>query len=243
MDTPTPTTPTPTPGPATPGVLAPIPTEPAPPAAGTSWHAQLALGLFLGITLALLAFRGYGNGVGARPTERVSAPVTDLNRADRAELEQVPGIGPTLAKEIEDHRKKKRPFKSVDELRQVKGMGPVTLDKVRAFLHVEAANLPPADSATPEPLVLERKPTTPVNAPLPRASGGAKKLQPGDPPIDVNVAGLDELTRLPGIGPVTAQNILTARAEHPFRTFADLDHVKGIGPKTLEKIRPFVVLK
>ena len=108
------------------------------------------MGLFLAITLGLLAFRGYGNGVGTRPTERVSAPVTDLNRADRAELEQVPGIGPTLAKEIEDHRKKKGPFKSVDELRQVKGIGPVTLDKIRSVpARVETANLQTIDSATP----------------------------------------------------------------------------------------------
>jgi competence protein ComEA len=243
MDAPTPTAPTPTSGLAVPAVPALAPTGPAPITAGKPQPAQLALGAFLAITLGLLAFRGYGNGVGARPTESVSAPVTNLNRADRAELEQVPGIGPTLAKEIEDHRKKKGLFKSVDELRQVKGMGPVTFDKVRPFLQVEAVIVPPAESPVLEPLLLERKPTTPTNASLPRASGGAKKLQTGDPPIDVNVAGLDELTRLPGIGPVTAQNIITARNQNPFRTLADLDHVKGIGPKTLEKIRPFVVLK
>ena len=50
--------------------------------------------------------------------------------------------------------------------------------------------------------------------------------------------------RLPGVGPVTAP-------EHPRRPHreavpqlvADLDRVKGIGPKTLEKIRPFVVME
>lgn len=244
MDTPTSTTPAPLSGPVTPAVPTSVPIEPISTKPGMPRSAQLALGVFLAITLGLLAFRGYGNGFGAHPTERVSAPITDLNRADRAELEQVPGIGPTLAKEIEDHRKKKGPFKSVDELRQVKGMGPVTLDKVRPFLHVEVTGIPPVeDSTTPEPLVLERKPTSTPNAPSPRASGGTKKLQPGDPPIDVNAAGLDELTRLPGIGPVTAQHIIAARAERPFRTLSDLDRVKGIGPKTLEKIQPFIVLK
>jgi competence protein ComEA len=91
--------------------------------------------------------------------------------------------------------------------------------------------------------VLERKLTPPpTQAPYPRAGGNAKKLQPGDAPIDVNTAGIDELMRLPGIGAVTAQHIIAARAAKPFRSLADLDKVKGIGPKTLEKIKTFVVV-
>jgi competence protein ComEA len=208
-----------------------------------SRSAQIALGIVLVITFGLLAYRGYGNGFGTRPIERASAPITDLNRADRAELEQVPGIGPTLAKEIENHRKVKGPFKSVDELSQVKGVGPVTLDKVRPYLRVEPINLPLADSASIEPMVLERKPATPTVAPAPRTSSGSKKFQPGDPPIDLNAAGLNELVKLPGIGPVTAQHIISTREERPFSSVQDLKRVKGIGPKTLEKIQPYVVVK
>jgi len=59
----------------------------------------------------------------------------------------------------------------------------------------------------------------------------------------VNTATADELMRLPGIGPVMAQNIITSRTAAPFQTLNDLDKVKGIGPKTLEKLRPFVVVK
>jgi competence protein ComEA len=203
----------------------------------------MALGIVLVITLGLLAYRGYGNGFGTRPIERASAPITDLNRADRAELEQVPGIGPTLAKEIENHRKAKGPFKSVDELRQVKGVGPVTLDKVRPYLRVEPVKLSQTDTTSIEPLVLERKPATPSVAPAPRASSGSKKFQPGDPPIDLNSAGVDELVKLPGIGPVTAQHIISTREERPFSSVQDLKRVKGIGPKTLEKIQPYLVVK
>ena len=180
-------------------------------------------------------------GTGSRETGQVRTATLRLNRADRAELEQIPGIGPGLAKQIDEHRRAKGAFQSVDQLRDVKGIGPMTLDKVRPFFRVE----PSTQSADllPEPLILERKPTAKVPAPYPRSGNAGSKLQPGDPPIDVNAAGVAELTRLPGIGPVTAQNIVNARTEKPFASVADLDRVKGIGPKTLDKIRPFVVVK
>ena len=49
-----------------------------------------------------------------------------------------------------------------------------------------------------------------------------------------------ELQRLPNVGPVLAQRIILARSERPFRSLEDLRRVPGIGPKTLEKLRPFV---
>jgi competence protein ComEA len=219
-----------------------VPTStPSPPTTplGSGRSDQLALGVLLALLFGLLALRGYGNSLGVKPTEPVLAARTDLNRADRAELEQVPGIGPGLAKKIDDHRRAKGPFKSVEELRQVKGIGPATLDKVRAFVRVEPTSTPTADPS-PEPLVLERRPAA---TPPPRSTGGGGKLQPGDPPVNVNAAEVTELMRIPGVGPVTAQNIVKARTEKSFESVADLDRVKGIGPKTLEKIRPYVVVK
>jgi competence protein ComEA len=59
----------------------------------------------------------------------------------------------------------------------------------------------------------------------------------------VNAAGLAELVRIPGVGPVTAQSILAARVDRPFASVDDLDRVSGIGPKTLEKIRPYVIVR
>jgi len=54
-------------------------------------------------------------------------------------------------------------------------------------------------------------------------------------------ATADELDELPGVGPVTAQNILDYRAEHgPFRSVDDLDAVPGIGPARIEQLRDLV---
>src|SRR5262249_16745448 len=123
MDTPTPPTiaaPTPTPPPAGEGLTPPSLSGKGVGGVGAagSRSAQVGLGVVLVLTLGLLALRGYGNGLTARPTDNAPVPI-DLNRADRTELEQVPGIGPALARKIDEYRQEKGRFRSVDELRQV----------------------------------------------------------------------------------------------------------------------------
>jgi competence ComEA-like helix-hairpin-helix protein len=72
-------------------------------------------------------------------------------------------------------------------------------------------------------------------------------VQPGDalpPPgkINVNAAADYELAMLPHIGPRTAQAIVLYRAQHgPFASLDELTDVAGIGPATLEAVRPYAV--
>uniref|UniRef100_A0A7C2PGZ8 Helix-hairpin-helix domain-containing protein n=1 Tax=Schlesneria paludicola TaxID=360056 RepID=A0A7C2PGZ8_9PLAN len=57
--------------------------------------------------------------------------------------------------------------------------------------------------------------------------------------LDPNTATWVEWTQLDGIGGTLAKRIVAHREEHgPFRTPEDLGRVKGIGPKTLDKMRP-----
>jgi competence protein ComEA len=61
--------------------------------------------------------------------------------------------------------------------------------------------------------------------------------------LDINIATLEELIALPGIGPSTAQKIIDYRTENgPFSTVDDLDKVSGIGPSTLDQIRALVIV-
>lgn len=53
-------------------------------------------------------------------------------------------------------------------------------------------------------------------------------------PLSLNHASAVDLEALPGIGPALARRIVEGR---PYRTFHDLDRVKGIGPKKLESLR------
>lgn len=55
----------------------------------------------------------------------------NINSADAATLEGLPGIGPSLARAIIDERERSGPFGGVDDLDRVSGLGPVRIDALR----------------------------------------------------------------------------------------------------------------
>jgi competence protein ComEA len=73
----------------------------------------------------------------APTTGSSDAPQTiDLNSADAAALETIPGIGPVRAAAIVQHRDDNGPFATVDALLEVSGIGPATLESVRPYVTV-----------------------------------------------------------------------------------------------------------
>ncbi|MCS7305389.1 MAG: helix-hairpin-helix domain-containing protein [Thermoguttaceae bacterium] len=67
----------------------------------------------------------------------------DINQASWPELAQLPGVGPSLARRIVEHRATHGPFRSLDQLQKVRGIGPKKLEQIKPYL------LPlPEDSAT-----------------------------------------------------------------------------------------------
>lgn len=79
----------------------------------------------------------------------------------------------------------------------------------------------------------------PADADLAAGSGEA-----APPKVDLNLADVQALVSLPGVGEAMAQRILDWRAEHGrFERVEDLIKVKGIGEKSFEKLRPFVTVE
>ena len=61
--------------------------------------------------------------------------------------------------------------------------------------------------------------------------------------ININTATLEQLDTLPGIGPVTAQSIVTYRQQHGrFQHIEDIMNVSGIGPATFDKIQSLITV-
>ena len=82
------------------------------------------------ILLAFFAFSG------------MAMAAVNLNTASKAELEAVKGIGPKKAEAIIEYRKKNGSFKTVDELKNVKGFGDKSVAKMRPELAVDSAAAP-----------------------------------------------------------------------------------------------------
>jgi competence protein ComEA len=75
----------------------------------------------------------------------IALAAVNLNTATKAELEGIKGVGPAKAQAIIDHREK-TPFKSVEDLKNVKGFGAKSVDKLKSDLVVDGA---PAAAANP----------------------------------------------------------------------------------------------
>jgi len=70
------------------------------------------------------------------PPPRINWPI-DLNAATQAQLEAVPGIGPSLALRILAYRSQNGNFSNYEELNKVSGIGPSKLEKFRPYLSVK----------------------------------------------------------------------------------------------------------
>lgn len=180
-----------------------------------------------------------------RPLE--PGEVLDPNRAPEEELRRLPGIGPARARAILEARAGNR-FRHLEDLQAVPGIGPSTLRRIAPHISLRPRG-PGADASAPVAAAGNR------GAPEPASSGGpapgrpAGRTGPGreapretrrppTPRLDVNAATVEELERLPWIGPSRARQIVKTRERiGRFRTVDDLIQVPGIGPVVLERIR------
>jgi competence protein ComEA len=70
------------------------------------------------------------------PSATPGATLVNVNSAPAEELETLPGIGEVLAQAIISYREEHGPFTSVDQLEDVSGIGPATLEEIRDLVTV-----------------------------------------------------------------------------------------------------------
>jgi competence protein ComEA len=88
-----------------------------------------------------------------------------------------------------------------------------------------------------------------VPKPVESSSEGSQPGSQNNPesvsfPIDLNLATLEELDALPGIGPTRAQDILRYREEHGgFKTVEELKEIPGIGDATFDRLKEYITVE
>jgi competence protein ComEA len=90
--------------------------------------------ILVGVTASPAAAQP-GVAPGAPGAPAPGAPL-DLNAATVAQLDQLPGVGPVLAQRVIDYRTQHGAFRSVDELRQVSGIGPAKFADLKGLVRV-----------------------------------------------------------------------------------------------------------
>ena len=74
-----------------------------------------------------------------------------------------------------------------------------------------------------------------------QAAAAAEKQGDGAQQIDLNSASREQLMQVKGIGPALADRIVEFRKEHgPFRRVEDILKVRGVGEKSLAKLKPYL---
>jgi competence protein ComEA len=213
----------------------------------------------LAIVVALLVFSGNALLAANKP----AAGKVDLNSADLKTLEALPGVGAATAK----HIIAARPFKSVEDLKHVKGIGDAKFAALKDKVSVGGAAAAPAPgpgglaapaapakpaapvakapaASSPGPGGLQAqaapaKPAAPAANPAVRApSAPAAKLAPGQK-ININTATKEQLDMLPDIGGVKAQAIIDGR---PYQKIEDIMKVKGIKEGIFAKIKDHITV-
>lgn len=162
----------------------------------------------------------------------------DLNKATQAELETLPGVGPSTAQNIIAAR----PFKSVQELKEVSGIGEARFNDVQKLVTISSSSSRSTTAKSAATTPDQRKTASsaessskPKAAPPATASTSSSRSAR----VDLNTADAATLETLPGVGPSTAQNIIAAR---PLKSVADLKEVSGIGEARFQEIQPLVTV-
>lgn len=105
------------------------------------------------------------------------AALVNINTADAALLDTLPGIGPSKAAAIIDYRTQHGPFARIEDIQNVSGIGPTTFANMQSFITVgdqTATSSPATDSASSTPSA-------------PAATGGASSYVPPPPSLAIDV--------------------------------------------------------
>ena len=178
----------------------------------------------------------------------------EINTADKSQLMQLDGIGEVIADRIIQYRSSGNCFYSIEDIKNVKGIGDAVFLKIKDNIYVNsniisskaaqkvtsATSLETTSTVTTMKQIATLKPITtfkPIITTKAETLITTTKFQ-AKFPLDINSASAEELMCLSGIGSELANRIITYRNENSgFYTIEELMNVKGIGQNTFNKIK------
>ena len=204
----------------------------------------------LALILAIVSFIG------------MAFAAVNINTADQKQLESLRGIGPVRAKAILSYREKNGPFRTLEDVDKVPGIGKGTLEKIKddVVFSGPTTSLGPdakeSKAGAKEARREEKEEKTEKRAEKKEtkvAQSDAKKkdekpsakdeikaaAKPGDL-VDVNHASQKELEALPGVGEARAKAIIKGR---PYKGKDDLVAKKVIAPSVYAEIKDRIIAK
>lgn len=132
----------------------------------TAWGLAMDADEEQAVRLLLRACSGKSGGAAVGEEWGDEVPCQDINTADAILLEAVPGIGPSLAQAVLDYRTENGPFRTLEAVMLVRGIGETILERFREanFCAVVPSGMA-GDSQATEPAVMS-SPTVPFDEPL-----------------------------------------------------------------------------
>jgi competence protein ComEA len=136
--------------------------------------------------------------------------IVNINTASISELITLDGIGEVTAQAIIDYRTANGDFTAIEQITEVKGIGPAKLEAIKEYITVGDEKATETEAVAKE-----------------------------DKKINLNTATKEELITLDGVGEVLAGRIIEYRETFGFRSVEDLKNVDGIGDVMYERLAPF----
>jgi competence protein ComEA len=87
----------------------------------------------------------------AAPAAAEGAGTVNVNTASVTELERLPGIGPSVAARIVEHREQNGAFKAAEDLMLVRGVGEKTFERIKPYVAVSGATTLKENVPSPRP--------------------------------------------------------------------------------------------
>jgi competence protein ComEA len=81
-----------------------------------------------------------------------ASPLVNINTATVVELDTLPGIGPSKAAAIIDYRSTNGPFKKIEDIQNVKGIGPATFADMKSLITVGAVTQQATETSEVQPI-------------------------------------------------------------------------------------------